>query len=397
MQKTITRYDEKPYDTSFYATVINARPGNEDGIYEVILDETLFFPEQGGQTPDRGYFIGSDKRNTGKCQVLDVQIKDGIIIHKIRGMLCAGDMVRGEIDWSHRFSNMQQHTGEHIFSGLVHSKYGYENVGFHLSDSIVTMDFNGPLTSEQVEELERCANDVIAANLPVRAFFPDDEKLKELEYRSKKELTGPIRLVEIPDVDLCACCAPHVGRTGEVGLLKIMSLQNYKGGVRLSLLCGKRALEAFRGKMKTIDDAMQALSSSEEEIVSHIKRIQKENQNLSFKLQQAQMELLLLKAKALPKDAEHALLLVDSCDNTAMRKTVNAMMEAHPGYCGIFAGNQIEGYRFIVGSQNLNCKIEADYLRNRFGARGGGGEQMIQGSIQGVTPEELQMSWIEKE
>ena len=190
-----------------------------------------------------------------------------------------------------------------------------------------------------------------------------------------------MRIVTIPGVDVCACCAPHVRRTGEVGGLKVMHVQNYKGGVRISILCGFRALDAFRQKTKTVDEMMGLLSSSEEELRSHIKRLQTENQNLAYALRQAQEKILAQEAKGLDADAEDVVLFADACDSKAMRSIVNDMVKDHAGYCAIFAGGDEQGYQFIVGSRTKDCRQEAAHLRETFDARGGGGTQMIQGSV----------------
>ena len=403
MKPTKCLYNEKPYEIEFEAQVLSCEKGEKG--YQVILNQTQFFPEQGGQTPDRGVLSpGNDRagvsgqmvdtentetKNKGTeitkaaagVKVLDVQISEGIITHTTDAPLVEGSSVRGKVDWDYRFSNMQQHTGEHIFSGLVHQKYGYNNVGFHLSDSVVTMDFDGILTKEQVEELERNVNRVIYENLPVEVTYPAKEELKALEYRSKKELEGQVRIVTIPGVDVCACCAPHVGRTGEIGQLKVMQLQNYKGGVRISILCGYRALEAFASKKETVEMVMHLLSSSQEDLEVNIKRLQTENQEMNFRLRKAMEQLLLNRVESLDAAEENPILFIEDCDTKAMREVVNTMTQKHFGYCGIFAGNDSEGYRFILGSANKDCNRLAAAMREQLGVRGGGGAQMIQGSV----------------
>lgn len=379
MQPTRCLYDEKPYEVEFEAQVLSCEKGEKG--YQVILDQTQFFPEQGGQTPDQGSLrLKKTKTEENNVRVLDVQIADGIIIHTTDAPFEEGSRVVGSVDWDYRFSNMQQHTGEHIFSGLVHEKYGYDNVGFHLSDSVVTMDFDGILDKTQVKELERKANQVIYANLPVEVSYPTKEELAALEYRSKKELEGQVRIVTIPGVDVCACCAPHVRHTGEIGQLKVMQLQNYKGGVRLSILCGYRALEAFSEKKDTVEKMMHLLSSSEEDLESGIKRLQTENQETNYRLRKTMEQLLLCQVKGLDETEENPILFVGDCNAKAMRDVVNEMVKTHPGYCGIFAGNDQTGYRFIVGSATKDCSQLAALMREQLGVRGGGGAQMIQGS-----------------
>ena len=227
INKTIKLYDNDAYATQFEANVLYSNETEHNGqtCYEIILDKTLFFPEEGGQTPDKGTING--------MEVLDVQIKDDIITHYIKAeqpidIVKENDAVTGSIDWTHRFSNMQQHSAEHIFSGLVYKEYGYQNFGFHLSDNIVTMDFNGPLTIEQIEELEWKVNQAIVQNVAIDTCYPTTGELAMLTYRSKLELETNVRIVTIEGYDVCACCAPHVKRTGEIGGFKVINAQNYK-------------------------------------------------------------------------------------------------------------------------------------------------------------------------
>ena len=264
MTETIKLYDMDAYATEFEADIISCEPNKaDDKRFDIILNQTLFFPEEGGQSPDMGIL--------GGYRVVDVQIKNGVITHTVdtsagdccevekKAELAAGVHVQGKIDWQHRFYNMQQHSGEHIFSGIVHRRFGFENVGFHLSDSVVTMDFSGVISPEDIAEVEHEVNVAISKNIPIEVTYPSRDELAQLEYRSKIEIEGQVRIVTVPGYDVCACCAPHVKRTGEIGMLKVMNYQNYKGGVRISILCGFRALEAFRQKCDIISELMGIL------------------------------------------------------------------------------------------------------------------------------------------
>ena len=365
-------YDRDPYQRSFEATVLSCKAMEDQ--YEVILDRTLFFPEEGGQSPDQGIL--------GGAHVLDVQIKGDVIIHTLDVALEVGKTVAGEIDWDHRFSNMQQHSGEHIFSGLVYKNYGYTNVGFHLSDQIVTMDFNGPLTMEQIAELEWEVNRVIASNVEIKATYPTKEELAQMEYRSKKEIDGAIRIVEIAGYDLCACCAPHVARTGEIGGFKIQSVQNYKGGVRTSFLCGFRALAEAGKKAQILSELTGILTTNQEQLAENVQKLKAKNQELQFQLNLAKQGLMELKLKQIPKDQKDVLLFEEDLDAAVMRNVVNQLMEEHEGICGVFVAEGT-GYKFIIGSKNIDCRQIATLLREKRGARGGGSQAMIQGSLQG--------------
>lgn len=368
-------YDEDAYATEFEAEVVSCNEMEQDGnvLYQVILNQTLFFPEEGGQSPDKGVLED--------IEVVDVQIEKGVILHTLGKPLPVGNIVHGKIDWNHRFSNMQQHSGEHIFSGIVHARYGYNNVGFHLSDQIVTMDFDGVLTEAQVEQIEYAVNEAIAKNVIVTAVYPSKEELSTIAYRSKIEIEGPVRIVTVTGYDVCACCAPHVHRTGEIGILKVMSLSNYKGGVRISMLCGFRALKAFGEKSRIIGELMGLLTCGQEMLPDNVSKQKATNQSLKSQLVAAKQALMEYKLKEIPVEQEHVVLFEKELDQNAMRNAVNHLTEAHRGLCAFWSGEDKEGYNFIIGSKNIDCKMVATALREKLQARGGGSNVMIQGSV----------------
>lgn len=375
LSKTIRLYDADAYQTEFEATVLACEEvEKKDGrVYQVWLDQTLFFPEEGGQSPDMGTIDG--------VEVLDVQIKNDVITHILAEPLTVGAMVKGVVDWQHRFYNMQQHSGEHIFSGIVHNRFGYDNVGFHLSDSIVTMDFNGVITPEEITEIEEKVNQAIIENIPVEVSYPSKEELKELDYRSKIEIEGQVRIVTISGYDVCACCAPHVRRTGEIGSLKVMNVQSYKGGVRVSILCGFRALDAFRQKADIITELMAEFSTSQEAIIDNVKKLKGANQTMKNQLAAAKQELMEYKVSAIPEDSENAILFEADLETPVVRGVVNGLVEKFAGISAVFVGNDENGYQFIVGSKNKDCRQIASALREKLSARGGGSDKMIQGSV----------------
>ena len=276
---------------------------------------------------------------------------------------------------------MQQHSGEHIFSGIVHNRFGYDNVGFHLSDSIVTMDFNGVITPEEITEIEEKVNQAIIENIPVEVSYPSKEELKELDYRSKIEIEGQVRIVTIPGYDVCACCAPHVRRTGEIGSLKVMNVQSYKGGVRISILCGFRALDAFRQKADIITELMAEFSTSQDAILDNVKKLKGANQTMKNQLAAAKQELMEYKVSAIPEDSENAILFEADLETPVVRGVVNGLVEKFAGISAVFVGNDENGYQFIVGSKNKDCRQIAATLREKLSARGGGSDKMIQGSV----------------
>lgn len=386
MTETIKLYDRDAYATEFEADIISCEPNKaDDKRFDIILNQTLFFPEEGGQSPDMGIL--------GGYRVVDVQIKNGVITHTVessagdccevekKAELAAGVHVQGKIDWQHRFYNMQQHSGEHIFSGIVHSRFGFENVGFHLSDSVVTMDFSGVISPEDIAEVEHEVNVAISKNIPIEVTYPSRDELAQLEYRSKIEIEGQVRIVTVPGYDVCACCAPHVKRTGEIGMLKVMNYQNYKGGVRVSILCGFRALDAFRQKCDIISELMGIFTTNQEAIVDNVTKLKAVNQSLKSELGTAKSALLDYKVAELPTDTDNAVLFEGGIDTNAARNCVNALVEKYSGFSAFFMGNDEEGYSFIIGSKNADCNTVAAALRNKLGARGGGKPVMVQGSV----------------
>ncbi len=404
--KTIKLYDTTPYETTFTATVLSCEvcPERSAGqkadkqdiasqlsdteqvitnIYRLILDRTLFFPEEGGQSPDKGTING--------IEVVDVQISNDIVEHYITTPIDEGTQITATIDWNHRFSNMQQHSAEHIFSGIVHREYGFKNVGFHLSDNIVTMDFDGVLTAEQIEDIEWKVNQAIAENIEIDARYPEQEELAKLQYRSKIEIDGPVRIVTIPGYDVCACCAPHVKRTGEIGILKVMTVQNYKGGVRVSILCGFRALKAFREKNKVVSSLMNCLSTGQETLFERVSQLKEGNQELKIQIGILKQEAMLGKIEIIPSQQKHVILFEEELDTAIVRNVVNALVEKHDGNCAVFTGNDTTGYRFILGSKTMDCRETAASLRMRFGAKCGGSQMMIQGSVEADRETILQL------
>ncbi len=303
----------------------------------------------------------------------------------------AGTEVTGKIDWDHRFSNMQQHSGEHIFSGLMNSTYGYDNVGFHLSDQVVTMDFNGPLTMEQALEIEERANRVIYSNVNIKTGYPAKEEIEKLQYRSKIEIDGPIRIVEVEGVDICACCAPHVRRTGEIGILKIMNMQNYKGGVRISILCGKTALMAYREKNFTVQNLMTELCTSENDLLNQVKKIKATSQTYKQELVSLKKSVVLEKVENIPEEEKNVVLFEENLETNTMRQIVNILTDKHEGICGIFDGNDADGYKFILSSRDTDMNNVTVTLREKLKAKCGGSKEMIQGSVQAAKDDILKV------
>ena len=362
--------------STFTAIVQEVRPSGNG--YEIILDRTAFFPEGGGQSSDTG--------SLGGVSVSDVQEIDGKIIHYMDGPLVEGTEVEGCIDWTERFSKMQQHTGEHIVSGLIHKIYGYHNVGFHLGTDSVTLDFNGVVPKEKLHEIEQLANEAVAKNLPVQVLYPTDEELSKISYRSKIEIEGQVRIVVIDGYDVCACCAPHVKQTGEIGLIKLVGMQNYKGGVRISMLCGFRALEDYYQKEKNNREIAVMLSAKEYETAVEVERLQEELAMKKAKIAELERKFLEQKVETLDISSE-IVCLFEETDPVMTRELVNLLLKKGAKMAAVFSGNEREGYRYVLGSRSLDVRENGKLLNEAFHGRGGGKPEMVQGTVQGKREE----------
>ena len=379
---TIKLYDNLPYETEFTAKIIKISSfDKEKNLYELVLDKTLFFPEAGGQSCDKGNINIENSTTIVERVVIN---NEGVITHIIHSEIplqlenLAKVEIYGKIDWIHRFSNMQQHSAEHIFSGIVHRKYGFENVGFHLSDNNVTMDYSGYLTPEQVAEIEFETNKVIAQNISISCYYPNENELNNINYRCKSELSGDIRIVEIKGIDICACCCPHVKQTGEIGLMKVISSIRYKGGTRLSILCGFRALEYFNSLYAQMGELKSLLSAEQSEVVNTVTLLRNEKDELKNKLIEVSKNLLISEIDNLPTGSP-ALIFADEINPKSQREALNYLISKRNNYCGILVGNDKKGYSYLIGSNNLDSVLVQAKLKEGLNAKGGGKKEMIQG------------------
>ena len=369
-------YDLDSYIWEFECKVVDLYKEGDDLI--IVTDRTAFFPEGGGQTSDIGFLKN--------LYVKDVQNKCGKVLHIVENYeenvkkLEIGEKISGKIDRKKRFSDMQQHSGEHIFSGIVHNLYGYNNVGFHLGKEAVTLDFNGVLNYEDVCKVESLVNEAVWANKEIKVFYPSDEELESIDYRSKKEINEALRIVEIPGVDICACCAPHVKRTGEIGIVEVVSFEKYKGGTRLSILCGERALMDIRRKLDENKRVSNLLSAKETETFKMVEKIKKDNADLSYQLTGAKLEALRLKAEGIEK-GERIIVFCDLEDTNAIREYADILSEKAEKYSAVFGGKD-GGYRFVIISKTgYDVDTLSKEMREKLGARGGGRNGIVQGSV----------------
>ena len=321
-------YYEDAHQRAFTARVASCAPGKHG--FDVVLDRTCFYPEGGGQAGDTGLL--------GGVRVTDTHERDGEVVHYCESPLEVGAEVAGEIDWDARFERMQLHSGEHILSGLAHKHFGYENVGFHMSAECMTIDFRGELDWAQLMDIERRANEAVRADLPVRAWFPEPDELARLSYRSKLELTEDVRIVEIGDIDRCACCAPHVAHTGEIGVIKIFTCERHRGGVRVTLLCGMDALDDYRRRQDSAAEISQLLSVPRGEIAPAVRRVLDEQARLKERFAETSRELVTARAAAQSFTDGNICIFDSMLDDIALRELVNLLKEKCTGFAAAFSG-----------------------------------------------------------
>ena len=364
-------YYENVRQTSFKARVISVRPA-EEGTSLVVLDRTAFYPEGGGQPCDLGELGGQE--------VLDVQEEEGLIIHQIRGSLQEGEIVDGEIDWARRFDLMQQHSGEHIVSGMVHRLYGYQNVGFHMGEDYITIDFDGVLDEEQLADLEERVNLYLWENHPVQLLFPSAEDLSGMDYRSKKELTGQVRLVGFPGADLCACCGTHVESTGEIGLVKLLSCHRFRQGVRVEMLSGKRAFDHLAVHCRQNSLNARTLSVKPDETVRAVDHLQAELYRLRGELMEARSRVHSQIAR-MCRGRTKAAVLTEAMSPADIRKTLDQILDQAHGPCILLAGED-GAYKYALGERDGDVRQLNQRLGEALQGRGGGKPFFVQGSLQ---------------
>lgn len=371
-------YYQVPYVKNFEAEVISCVPGKGEH-YLVTLTRTGFYPEGGGQPADSG--------NMGDVRVLDVHEKEGAIVHETDGPLKEGSTVFCSIDWQRRFSHMQNHSGEHILSGLIHKRYGYDNVGFHMGKDEVTVDFNGILTMEQIEEIETETNRLIYENVPVLETYPSPEALAALDYRSKKELTGEVRIIEIPGGDVCACCGTHVVSTGEIGIVKVTGMIHYKGGVRLSMVCGWKALDDYRRRQRAVAELSVMLSAKPETVVEAVSRLKEESGKKDGRLNRLYQELFAAKLSAYPKSGDHLAVFEPDLSPVQLRQFCTMLYEQGKGSAVLVCSGGDGVYQYAMGSAAEDMRALSRAMNESLNGRGGGSALMAQGTFRASEKE----------
>ena len=363
-----------PYLTEFDAKVLSCTKGKKD--WEVILDDTAFYPEGGGQPADHGVL--------GGVEVVDVKRdREDRVIHHLNAPLEEGTTVHGVIDWERRFDHMQNHSGEHIVSGIIHAMYGYENVGFHFSDNNILVDFDGFLTPEQIAEVELKANELVYRNVPVHETFPGDDELEHMEFRSKKELSGKVRIIEIPGGDICACCGTHVMRTGEIGLIKLITSQKNGDGVRIEMMCGKRALMDYIRKNEINSEIYRMFAVKPYEAAEAVHRLKESDEEKGKELTRLARKYFTAKAEQVREGTPLVLNFEEGISGNAAREYVNELVQTKGvGTAGVLLKQGDLRWSYVIVSQVKNLRDCAKEINSRLNGRGGGKPDMIQGSLE---------------
>lgn len=362
-------YYLQPKARTLYARILACEPAKNG--WEILLDRTIFYPTGGGQPCDLGQI--------GQARVLDVRERGDEVVHLADAPLPVGQEVECAIDWTRRLDLTQQHSGEHLVSGIIHARFGFENVGFHMGSDVITIDFSGELTPQALAEVELAANEAVWADIPTKIWYPDPSELKTLPYRSKKALTGAVRLVQFGGIDLCACCGTHVERTGEIGLIKLLSTTRFHSGSRVELLCGGRALRYLNAVFVQNREISGLLSAKSLETAEAVRRLCAESEKMKYRLTQTENALFAERAEAL-RGRENVLLLQEPMQPDALRRLADAVTQVCGGCCMTFAGEDGD-YKYAVGQKNGDLRGLVRELNAALNGRGGGKPEFAQGSV----------------
>ena len=370
MENTKKLYYADAHLQCFTARVLDCQKVGDN--FDVALDQTAFYPEGGGQPWDTGILGGR--------RVLEVHEKQGVIFHRCDGFLEPGTQVEGQIDWQRRLDFTQQHSGEHIVSGLIHKRFGYHNVGFHMGAAAITIDFDGVISAQVLSEIEAEANEAVWRDLPVQCWFPPAEELARLPYRSKRPLEGAVRLVEVPGYDLCACCGTHVKYTGEIGLIKLLSVVKFHEGVRIEMLCGRRALAYLSDVLEQNRQVSQAFSAK---VLETGEAARKMNENLAaLKYRVVALENQLFENLAAQYQGRGNVCHFEpGLSGDGVRRLADALGKSCGGRAIVLSGSDDVGYQYAICQPGADLRqFNRDWTQALWG-KGGGKPHFQQGSL----------------
>ena len=340
--------------------------------FEVTLDATAFYPEGGGQACDLG--------TLGGRKVLDVRERGEEVVHLCDGSLEVGATVEGAIDYIRRFDLMQQHTGEHIVSGIIHRRFGYHNKGFHIGEHTIQIDFDGVIPAEELERIEKEANEALWKNIPVKCWYPSPEELPQVFYRTKKELPWPVRIVQVPGYDSCACCGTHVQLTGEIGLVKLFSVVGLRGGSRIEMACGSRALELLNRAYEQNRLVSQAFSAKIFETGAAAERMNEALAAEKFKVTGLQRKLFAITAESYVNCGD-VLHFAADLEPALVRELADVIAQSCGGRAAVFSGADETGYSYCLAIREGDLRPFGKEMNAALHGRGGGKPNFLQGSV----------------
>ncbi len=364
-------YYVNPHTACFSARVLACKEGPRG--YEVILDQTAFYPEGGGQAGDTG--------TLGGIRVLDTREQGETILHYCQAALPVGEIVEGSIDYELRFDRMQQHSGEHIVSGLINSRCGWHNTGFHMGTESTTIDFDGVIPPEDLPLIEAKANEAVWQNLPIRCWIPSPEELVQVSYRTKRALPWPVRIVEVPGCDSCACCGTHVVRTGEIGLIKLLSAIPFRGGTRIEMACGKRALAILNSAYDQNRQVSQAFSAKLGETGEAARKMNELLAAQKYRITGLEKQIFAGIAAGYAGKGD-VLHFEEGIDNVAVRELADAIAEGCGGTAAVFSGSDETGYAFCLVARQGDLRPLGKDMTKALNGRGGGKPNCQQGRVQ---------------
>ena len=340
--------------------------------YEIRLDATAFYPEGGGQACDLGTLNGA--------QVLDVREREEEILHLCEAPLEVGSTVEGIIDYDRRFDLMQQHTGEHIVSGIINRRYGFHNVGFHMGSAMIEIDFDGVVPAEDLRSIEQEANSALWQNLPIRCWYPTEEELPHVFYRTKRALPWPVRIVQVPEFDSCACCGVHVARTGEVGLIKLFSVVPLRGGCRIEMSCGARAMKLLNQAFDQNRLVSQAFSAQWFETGEAARKMNEALSGEKFRMAQLQKRIFEMIAEDYV-NFENVVHFEQDLDSAQVRMLADAIAQRCDGTVAVFSGTEEEGYAYAMVDHKNDLRTFGKEMTAALNGRGGGKPNFQQGRV----------------
>jgi len=369
-------YYEDSHRQAFCAEVLSCE--KTDKGYDVILDATAFYPEGGGQAADTGRLNG--------VRVLDTRERDETVVHLCEAALEIGAEVEGVIDYENRFRRMQQHSGEHIVSGIINRRYGYHNVGFHMGTDIITIDFDGVIPAEDLASIEAEANSAVWQNIPIKCWYPCEEELPSVFYRTKRALPWPVRIVQVPGFDSCACCGTHVQATGEIGLIKLFTVIGFRGGTRMEMACGASALKLLNHAYEQNRQVSQAFSAKIEQTGAAARRMNEVEAQLKYRIVGLEKRIFerIAEACAGKGDVVH---FEEDLDNVAVRDLADTIADRCGGTAAVFSGSDEGGYAFCLVTRNGDLRKLGREMTNALNGRGGGKPAFQQGRVQAARAE----------